>query len=140
MNTQVSRTPILYEFLIPFLAVLESLRLLVFGTWQINANGSEGQLNIHAVSSALGLVHVEGTVTFTDQPGVVDKITGTWDETAKQITFIRGPDNPVTQTYTGFLGDSHLAQRLTLAGWFTESDIPATAPRTQFGWFAEKVR
>ncbi len=93
-----------------------------------------------AHASAGGGLQVRGTVTFTDQPGATDTITGTWDAVAKVITFVRGPDNPVSQTFTGFLGDNHAEQQLILAGWFTESDIPANAPRTKFGWFAEKSR
>lgn len=117
---------------------LESSGFSIFGAWQINANGSEGQLNLHFVDSSAGIVHIQGTAIFFDQPGVVDKVTGSWDDAARVITFVRGPDNPVSQTYAGFLGDNHPSQHLILAGWFTESDIPPNAPRTQFGWFAEK--
>lgn len=123
--------------------VLDALSAVVFGTWQITANGSQGQLTIqwaHASSVPDGGLQVQGTVAFADQPGTTDTITGTWDAVAKAIIFVRGPDNPVSQTFTGFLGDNHPAQHLILAGWFTESDILTTAPRTKFGWFAEKSR
>jgi hypothetical protein len=120
--------------------VLDVLSSVVFGTWQITANGSQGQLTIlwaHTSPAVDGGLQVQGTVAFADQPGTTDVITGDWDPVSKSIGFVRGPSNPVSQTFIGFLGDNHPGQHPILAGWFTESDIPPDAPRTQFGWFAE---
>ncbi|MFL5588285.1 MAG: hypothetical protein ACJ8DI_11600, partial [Ktedonobacteraceae bacterium] len=111
----------------------------LFGAWQITANGFQGQLTITSLiedSSTEG--SFSAIVTFTDAPLRQDRVIGTWNDTAKQITFTRLLPNNTTQNYTGFLGDNHPERELILAGWFTESDIPPTAPRTSFGWFAEK--
>lgn len=109
---------------------------LLIGQWRIDANGSEGQLTIDHVDSITGQ-SLKGTVKFTDQEAG-DDIEGSWDDTAKIIKFRLGPHNPVFQDYTGFLGDNHADQFVILAGSFTQSDVPAGTPRSQFGWFAQK--
>jgi len=76
------------------------------------------------------------TVSFTDVTRQ-DAFEGTWNDSAGQITLIRHLPNNITQTYIGFLGDNHPEIALILAGSFTESDVPANAARTQFGWFAQ---
>lgn len=111
----------------------------LFGAWQITANGFQGQLTITSLtedSSTEG--SFSAIVTFTDAPSRQDRVIGTWNDTAKRITFIRLLPNNTTQNYTGFLGDNHPERELILAGWFMESDISPTAPRSSFGWFAEK--
>jgi len=102
------------------------------GTWQLNANGSEGTLTIDAVN-AQGTVL--GSMTFPDAPRI-DAVNGTWDDRTGTITFERAiPDNP-PQDYVGFLGDNHPDQEIILAGSFTQ----AGASRPKIGWFAIERR
>src|SRR5437016_2537628 len=58
---------------------------LLIGTWQFNANGSDGQLIIDHVDGETGK-SLLGTVLFTDQ-SAPDAIEGSWDDTAKVINF-----------------------------------------------------
>ena len=114
---------------------------LLIGTWQFNANGSDGQLIIDHVDSVTGN-SLLGTVQLTDQ-SAPDAIEGSWDDTAKVITFGvttfgRDSDKQVFQSYTGFLGDDHADQFVILAGSFTQSDTQPGSGRFQFGWFARK--
>ena len=107
----------------------------ILGFWQINVNDSEGALRLFLDNQG----NLQGKMTFQDAQRVDDVTNISWNDAAGEISFVRhlGQTN-VTQTYTGFLGDNHADQLLSLAGWFTESDIPATAPRTRFGWFARQ--
>jgi hypothetical protein len=100
------------------------------GLWRINANGSQGML----VLSSNDNTHLGGTVTF-DTDHRVDAVDGTWDDAAGRIAFTRHLPGGAVQNYVGFLGNNHPA-RLILAGSFTESDIPPSSPRSQFGWAA----
>lgn len=99
------------------------------GTWKINGNGSQGLLTLTSNDN----VSFNGSVTFDDIGGRTDAVTGSWNEAAGQITFTRSLPGGATQTFTGFLGNNN-PDALILAGSFTESDVPANAPRTNFGW------
>jgi hypothetical protein len=114
---------------------------LLIGPWQVDANGSEGQLTLEHVDSITGQ-SLSGQMALSDQAGSPpDNIQGSWDDVAKVIVFTRSNPDPtvtVTQTFTGFLGDNHADRFVILAGSFTESDIPPGTPRSQFGWFARK--
>jgi len=100
--------------------------------WRINANGSLGTLTLQSNDN----VSLRGSITFEDSGGQADQIEGGWDDAEGKITFTRFlGDTGATQTYTGFLGNNH-PEQLLLAGSFTESDVPANAPRTNFAWFA----
>lgn len=99
--------------------------------WRINANGSLGTLTLQSNDN----VSLQGSITFDDMGGRVDQIEGGWDDREGKITFTRFLPSGAQQVYTGFLGNNHLEQ-LLLAGSFTESDVPANAPRTSFAWFA----
>src|SRR2546423_3836098 len=105
---------------------------LLVGTWQVDANGSDGQLTIDAVDSVTGQ-GLSGSMLLAGE--TPDSIVGSWDDAAAIITFRRGPGNPVFQDYTGFLGNNNA---IILAGWFTENDVPSGAPRSRFGWYARK--
>jgi len=105
---------------------------LLVGTWQVDANGSDGQLTIDTVDSVTGQGLSGSMVLAGESP---DQIVGSWDDTAAIITFRRGPGNPVFQDYTGFLGNNNA---IILAGEFTESDVPPGPGRYRFGWYARK--
>lgn len=100
-------------------------------TWEINANGSQGVLTLTSNDN----LSLTGSITFPDAGGRTDTIQGGWNDAAGQISFTRFLPGSATQTFTGFLGDNHPSV-LILAGSFTESDVPANAPRTNFGWAA----
>jgi hypothetical protein len=107
----------------------------ISGTWQIDANGSRGTLTIGTVDNQGSF---SGSMTFIDTPRN-DSIQGIWNDPAGQITFVRYlSGGTVTQNHTGYLGNNHADQFIILAGSFTQSDIPANAQRTNFGWFAQK--
>lgn len=100
--------------------------------WRINANGSLGTLTLQSTDN----VSLRGSITFEDAAGRVDQIEGGWDDVEGKITFTRLlGGSTIVQVYTGFLGNNH-PEQLLLAGSFTESDVPANAPRTSFAWFA----
>jgi hypothetical protein len=113
---------------------------LLTGTWKINANGFEGDLNIDSVDSQGNL---SGTV-------FGNNILGFWDDVAMKITFIRvvDPSNPSTfQIYTGFLfqnptqPDAGDNVTFTLTGSFEAfSGTGAVAQRVVYGWFAQIVK
>lgn len=105
---------------------------LLVGTWQVDANGSDGQLTIDRVDSVTGQ-GLHGSMAVAG--GSPDTIDGSWDDAAKIIQFTLGRGNPVTQDYTGFLGNN---SAIILAGWFTESDVLPGPGRYRFGWFARK--
>ncbi len=101
--------------------------------WRINANGSLGILTLQLAQDKVSLI---GSITFDDIGGRTDNIEAGWDDAAGKITFTRFlSDTGAQQVYTGFLGNNH-PEQLLLAGSFTESDVPANAPRTSFAWFA----
>ena len=107
----------------------------ISGTWQIDANGSQGTLTIGTVDNQGSF---SGSLTFADTPRN-DSIQGTWNDPAGQITFVRYlTGGTVTQNYMGYLGNNHADQFIIVAGSFTQSDIPSKARRTNFGWFAQK--
>ncbi len=99
--------------------------------WRINANGSLGTLTLQSNDN----VSLQGSITFDDTGGRVDQIEGGWDDREGKNTFTRFLPGGAQQVYTGFLGSNH-PEQLLLAGSFTESDVPANAPRTSFAWFA----
>jgi hypothetical protein len=101
--------------------------------WRINANGSPGILNVISSDN----IAIEGTLAFDDTAGRIDRIIGTWNDSAGEIAFTRILPNGITQTYTGFLGGNY-PDRPLLAGSFTQSDV-LNVPRSQFGWFATRV-
>ena len=100
--------------------------------WEFNGNGSTGTMIIRSVDPQ-GNVDVEVEFDGLDRQ---DRFIGVWNESAKGLTLTRYLPNNVTQTYVGYLGDNDPAS-LIFGGSFTESDIPGTAPRTQFGWYAK---
>ena len=106
---------------------LSPICTLVFGTWQIDANGFQSQLNITSLDNAGG--PLQGSV-------FGDNVTGSWSNASPQISFTRQLSSGATQSYTGFLipyvNPSGTAIS-TLVGTFTESDIPGQT----FGWFAQ---
>jgi hypothetical protein len=103
----------------------------ISGTWRINANGSLGLLTLASNDNA----SFQGSVTFDDIGGRTDRVTGTWNDVAGQITFTRFlSDTGATQTYSGVLGDNH-PENLILAGSFTESDTPTIS-----GWVAAPLQ
>ncbi len=99
------------------------------GTWSINANGSQGHLQVEAVDG-------EGNLTGSvfGQP-----ITGFWDDVAKSITFVRIAsigDASANQIYTGYLIDK---PSTVLVGSFQAfKGTGGATRRALFGWFAEK--
>ena len=109
------------------------------GTWKINGNGFEGNLNIDSVDA-------KGTLSGNvfGQP-----IEGFWDEVSQKIIFMRiiTPNDPSTfQIYTGYLFQN--PQRPTpgqdithtLTGFFEAfAGTGAVAQRTLYGWMASVV-
>ena len=94
---------------------------LPLGDWQINANGFAGILRIASVD-AQGNVH--GTLTFQNQPPNQLDNVAFWDDTSKELTFIRvsNPANPSTlQIFTGY--------------WFPESHTQPNGPSELTGSF-----
>lgn len=107
----------------------------ILGLWQVNANDSEGAFRLFLDNQG----NLQGKIAFQDAPRIDDLTNISWNDAAGEISFVRNLDQSgVTQTYTGFLGDGHANQFLYLAGFFSESDIPPGASRTQFGWFARQ--
>jgi hypothetical protein len=98
--------------------------------WPINANGSQGALTVISSDN----MTLSGSVTFDDAPRD-DPVDGTWDDAAGHIRFTRHLPGGNSQAYSGFLGNNH-PDRVMLAGSFTETDIPGTAARHEFGWVA----
>ncbi|MFL5588284.1 MAG: hypothetical protein ACJ8DI_11595 [Ktedonobacteraceae bacterium] len=107
----------------------------ILGLWQVNANDSEGALRLFLNNQG----NLQGKITFQDARRIDDLTNISWSDAAGEISFVRNlGQSGVAQTYTGFLGDGHANQFLYLAGFFTESDIPSGASRTQYGWFARQ--
>ena len=108
----------------------------IVGLWQVNANGSQGAMNIASLDAQGNLT---GKITFVDTPRA-DDITGSWNDAAGEITFNRRIDQTgFIQTYTGFLGDNHADQLLILAGFLFDNN-PGPKPRENSGWFAQQIQ
>lgn len=106
------------------------------GTWRIDANGSQGLLTFESPDNK----SLQGQVIFDDTGGREDRIEGSWNDDAGQITFVRHlPGDSVTQNFTGAVG-TNFPENLILAGSFTESDISSSTPRSRFGWVAAPLR
>lgn len=114
--------------------------------WQVNANGwVSADLPSRPGNLTLGFQgnqnpSADDSFAFTgnlELAGGASALSGQWDGVAKKITFARDIGGLI-QNYTGFLGD-HDPGNLILGGGFAESDIPSSAPRAQFGWFATAV-
>lgn len=104
------------------------LASLPTGAWQMNANGSAGQLDISFYAVFVGgegcVPRVTGDVVI--DAGRADPIDGTWDEANQKVIFTRsGIPGNITQTFTGFLSLPALpAQLTTLTGAYIQSDNP----------------
>jgi hypothetical protein len=111
---------------------------LPLGSWEINASGDRGYLQILAVDHQGEL---RGTL-------YGKAIAGFWDEHAQKILFVRflDPAVPATaQLYTGYLFRNSGGLRgvgtvtYTLAGSFAAlSGTGATAARAVSGWYAQQ--
>jgi hypothetical protein len=120
----------------------EKTMSLPTGTWQIDANGFRGTLNI-ANNSVDSQGNLNANVVI-DAPRV-DQITGFWDDSSQKITFIRIIDatNPSTnQIYTGYLFDNRRDRptdvTFTLTGYFEAfQGTGGVAQRVLYGWFAQ---
>jgi hypothetical protein len=111
---------------------------LPLGTWEMNAGGDRGPLQLVSVS---GQGELRGTL-------FGKAIIGFWNDLAQQITFVRilDPTEPsTTQLFTGYLfrnsgglrGVGHATY--TLAGSFTAlAGTGATAARAASGWYAQQ--
>lgn len=108
---------------------------LLGGTWAINANGHEGELNL-APPDAQG--NLTGTV-------YGQEIFGFWDANTQKATFMRllNPADPATfQVFTGYLFQNTYSSpsdiTYTLAGHFEAfQQGGGAASRSVFGWFAQ---
>jgi hypothetical protein len=87
--------------------------------------------------------NVSGTLTFSNEPPNSLNNVAFWNDTSKEITFIRviNPNNPATfQIYTGYWFPRSSAQPggpSELAGFFEAFlGTGATASRVRYGWFA----
>jgi hypothetical protein len=108
------------------------------GTWELNASGDRGPLQIASVSHQGEL---RGTL-------FGKAIVGFWDDRAQQIRFVRilDPAEPsTTQLFTGYLFRNPGGLRgagnatYTLAGSFTAlAGTGATAARAVYGWYAQQ--
>ncbi len=105
----------------------------ISGNWDINTNGTTGELRI---VPPIDPNNLQVSVAFSGFDRV-DPWTGTWDDVAKELRLERVLPGNITQSYVGFLGDNDPSNQI-LAGSFTESDV--TSGRTNFGWFAQNQR
>jgi hypothetical protein len=112
---------------------------LPLGTWEVNAGGDRGPLQIVSVSR-------EGELRGT----LFGKtMVGFWDERSQKVTFVRilNPADPSTvQLYTGYLFRTPGGLRgvgaatYTLAGSFTAlAGTGATTVRAVYGWYAQQA-
>jgi hypothetical protein len=111
---------------------------LPLGTWEVNASGDRGQLQLVSVSHQGEL---RGTLFGTE-------IVGFWDDLSQKIIFVRfmNPALPSTaQLFTGYLFRNPGGLRgvgdvtYTLAGSFTAlPGTGATAARAVYGWYAQQ--
>jgi hypothetical protein len=109
---------------------------LPFGTWEVNAGGDRGRLQLVSVSRQGEL---RGTLFGTE-------IVGFWDERAQKIMFVRLANQAAPSTaqlYTGYLFRNPGGLRgvgtatYTLAGSFTAVAGPGiSASRAVYGWYA----
>jgi hypothetical protein len=112
---------------------------LPLGTWEVNASGDRGSLQLVSVSHQGEL---RGTLFGKD-------LVGFWDERSQKATFARllNPADPSTvQLYTGYLfrtpGGLHGVgtATYTLTGSFTAlAGTGATAARAVYGWYAQQA-
>ena len=111
---------------------------LPLGTWEVNAAGDRGPLQLVSVSQQGEL---RGTLFGTE-------IVGVWDDLGQKIIFVRSanPALPSTvQFFTGYLFRNPGGLRgvgnvtYTLAGSFTAlPGMGATAARVVYGWYAQQ--
>src|SRR5919109_123432 len=111
---------------------------LPLGTWEVNASGDRGPLQLVSVSHQGEL---RGTLFGTE-------IVGFWDDLSQKIIFVRfmNPALPSTaQLFTGYLFRNPGGLRgvgdvtYTLAGSFTAlPGTGATAARAVYGWYAQQ--
>jgi hypothetical protein len=131
----------LFAFLVLVFSALlvpSSYGVLNTGSWEIIANGYQGQLNIISIDSQGNVVgtYFEGTRT--------DQITGFWDEGSKKLTFVRTLGGPeIIQVFTGYLLNPGATTcqvgdvRRMLAGSFEAfASTGGSARRSVFGWTA----
>jgi hypothetical protein len=111
---------------------------LPLGTWEVNASGDRGPLQLVSVSQQGEL---RGTLFGTE-------IVGFWDERAQKVMFVRlvePADSSTVQLFTGYLFRTHGGLRgvgtmtYTLAGSFEAlAGMGATAARAVYGWYAQQ--
>ena len=111
---------------------------LPLGTWEVNAGGDRGSLQIASVTRQGEL---RGTL-------FGKAIVGFWNDLAQQIMFVRilNPAEPsTTQLFTGYLFRNPGGLRgvgtatYTLAGSFTAlAGTGTTAARATYGWYAQQ--
>lgn len=105
---------------------------LPVGAWQIDVNGSLGQLDIlsfYGSSDGGGGCATGITGDIVNDAGRVDTIDGSWDEANQQITFTRSMPGNITQFFTGSLSLTITPTQLTtLTGSFKWSDAPDFLP------------
>lgn len=111
---------------------------LPLGTWEVNAGGDRGPLQIASVTRQGEL---RGTL-------FGKAIVGFWNDFAQQILFVRilDPAEPsTTQLFTGYLFRNPGGLRgvgnatYTLAGSFTAlAGTGTTAARATYGWYAQQ--
>lgn len=109
------------------------------GTWELNANGYNGTLEIPNIDAAGRLV---GATVFGNN------IIGFWDEEAKKITFLRSTkvgDHSADQIFTGYYFTSGPEGPYKSVNYLTGSfeafeGAGGTANRVLFGWFARQRR
>jgi hypothetical protein len=111
---------------------------LPLGTWEINAGGDRGPLQLVSVSHQGEL---RGTLFGTE-------IVGFWNERAQKITFVRllKPADPSTaQMFMGYLFRNPGGLRgvgtatYTLAGSFEAlAGMGATVSQAVYGWYAQQ--
>lgn len=113
---------------------------LPLGKWRINANGFTGALAIAGVDPQ---GNVSGTLMFDNEPPNSLNGVAFWNDTSKEITFIRviDPSKPATfQIYTAYWFPQSVAQPAgpsELTGYFEAFlGTGATASRVRYGWFA----
>lgn len=111
---------------------------LKLGIWKMNANGTEGQLEIGSVDPSTGVLHGKLNEAY---------VTGFWDETSRVLTF--SMLTPLHRMFKGVLFSTPTNPQIgqdvlwTLAGLVEVADtqnaqgITGNAKRREFGWFAQ---
>lgn len=101
------------------------------GTWNLNGNGFQGELNIVSID-------MNGNVTGT---AYNDPVQGFWDDAALKLVLMRIPnvsDPSTIQVFTGYLFED--SGTYTLAGSFQFfAGTGGGAKRQMAGWFAQKA-